>query len=165
MSEIAVENINVAAIMGTEGMTENMEKVKAAFEADQEVGPLMRAAQSIEDVYEIVKKFSTATLEQVKVILQKTVDYLYQDKAELSDETLDCVAGGWFLTDWWKQNKGDCIMLVSVIACVAVGTVVGACYGGVGGAIAGASTGAVVGGVIGCTVGAIVNAVTGTKSE
>ncbi len=160
MSEIAVENINIAEIMSTEGAAENVEKVKAAFEADPEMGPMLRGAQTVEDVYEIIKKFSKATFAQVKVILEKTMDYFHSAKAKLSDEVLDHVAGGWFLTEWWNKNKGDCITLACVVACTVVGTVVGACVGGVGGAIAGAGAGCVVGTVVGLAAGAIVNAVT-----
>ncbi len=159
MSEIAVENINIAEIMSAEGAAENVEKVKVALEADPEMGPMLRGAQTVEDVYHIVKRFSKATFEQVKVILHKSMEYFRQAKAELSDEVLDNVSGGWFLSEWWNKCKGDCITLACVVGCVVVGTVVGACVGGVGGAIAGAAAGCAVGTAVGLVAGAIVNAV------
>ncbi len=147
MSEIAVENINVAEILGSAQGAEGLEKVEAAIASDPEVGALVKAAQSVEDVYEIVKKFSTATFEQVKVLFKKTVDYFKESKAVLSDEVLDNVAGGMSFGDFWNTYKSGVIGGIVMISCVAIGAIAGACVAGVGGAIAGAAIGAIVGGV------------------
>ncbi len=149
MSEVAVENINVADILGVEGATEKVEQVKAALEADLEVSLLVKAAETVEDVYEIVKRYSKATLEQVKVLFEKTVDYFKETKAILADEVLDNVVGGWSLSSWWNKNKAFIVGGVVLVACVAVGTVVGAVTGGVAGAMVGFGIGVVVGSAAG----------------
>ncbi len=149
MSEVAVENINVADILGVEGATEKVEQVKAALEADPEVSLLVKAAETVEDVYEIVKRYSKATLEQVKVLFEKTVDYFKETKAILADEVLDNVVGGWSLSSWWNKNKAFIVGGVVLVACVAVGTVVGAVTGGVAGAMVGFGIGVVVGSAAG----------------
>ncbi len=163
MSEIAIENVNVADILGTEQGAEGLEKVKAALEADREMSLLMKAADTLEDVYEIVKKFSTATFEQVKVLFKKTVEYFKGAKAELSDEVLDNVSGGWSFSAWWKEAKATIVSSTIMVSCIVAGTVVGACVGGVGGAMAGAAVGAMVGGVIAYTTATIMDAVNKKK--
>ncbi len=145
MSEIAVENINVADILGAEGAVESVEQVKAAIESDAEVSALVKAAQSVEDVFEIVKKYAKATFEQVKVLFEKTVDYFKETKAALSDEVLDNVVGGWSLSTWWNENKANIIGTTIFLTCVAAGAVIGGCLGGFGGACAGAAVGVFVG--------------------
>ncbi len=149
MSEVAVENINVADILGAEGATEKVEQVKAALEADPEVSLLVKAAETVEDVYEIVKRYSKATLEQVKVLFEKTVDYFKETKAILVDEVLDNVVGGWSFSNWWNKNKAFIVGAAVLVACVAVGTVVGAVTGGVAGAMVGFGIGVVVGSAAG----------------
>ena len=163
MGEIAVENINIAEIMSAEGAAENVEKVKVALEADPEMGPMLRGAQTVEDVYHIVKRFSKATFEQVKVILKKTMEYYRRAKAELSDEVLENVSGGWSFSAWWKEAKSVIVSSTIMVSCIVAGAVVGACVGGVGGAIAGAAVGAMAGGVIAYTTATIMDAVNKKK--
>ncbi len=158
MSEVAVENINVADILGVEGATEKVEQVKAALEADLEVSLLVKAAETVEDVYEIVKRYSKATLEQVKVLFEKTVDYFKETKSVLADEVLDNVVGGWSFSNWWNKNKAFVLGGVVFVACVAAGAVVGACLGGAAGALGGAAIGVVVGSALGtATMTSILN--------
>ncbi len=159
MSEIAVENVNVADILGHEEAEAGLEKVKAALEADPEISALMKVADTIEDVYEIVKRFSKATFEQVKVLFKKTVDYLKETKAILSDEVLDNVSGGWFLSDWWHKAKSTVVGTVIMVSCIVAGTVAGACVGGLGGAVCGACVGALAGAAIAYTTCEIIDSV------
>ncbi len=150
MSE-AIENINVVEILEAEGAEEKVEQVKAALEADPEVSVLLKAAETAEDVYEIVKKFSKATFEQVKEIFQKTVDYYKETKAALDDEVLDNVVGGSF-SSWWNRWKSAIVGCVVFVACVGAGVLIGAACGGYTGAIAGAAIGIVAGVVAGSAV-------------
>jgi hypothetical protein len=155
MSEIAVENIDVAKVLGSEKGAESLEKVKAALEADPEVSVLMKAADTVEDVYEIVKRFSTATFEQVKVLFKKTVDYFKESKAVLSDEMLDNVSGGMNWSSFWNSAKNAIISGCIVLGCAAVGLVAGACVAGAFGAFVGAGVGTMVGAVAGLVYGEI----------
>ncbi len=148
MSEVTVENINVAEVFGTEDAMERVEKVKAALTADPEVGALVKAAQTVEDVFEIVKKFAKVTLDQTKVLFKKIVDYFKENKAELSDETLENVVGGSF-SDWWNKKKADIIGGIVFAACLVGGVVIGACVGGPAGAVVGAAAGFVIGATAG----------------
>ncbi len=159
MSAVAVEDIHVAEILGAEGAAERVEKVKAAIAADPEASALASAAETAEDVYEIIKKFCKATLEQVKEIFRQTVDFYKQAKAELSDEVLDNVVGGWSLSSWWKKNKADIIGGTILGACFIGGIIIGACTGGLGGAVVGAAAGLVVGAALGGAAGVITYAV------
>ncbi len=161
MSEVTVENVNVAEILGTADAMQRVEKVKEAITADPEVGALVKAAQSVEDVFAIVKKFAKVTLEEMKVLFQKTVDYFKETKAALSDDVLDYVSGGWSLSQWWKERKADIIGGVVFVACIVGGAVIGACTGGLGGAVLGACVGLLAGAV----AGGVAAAVTGIVDE
>ncbi len=163
MSEAAVEHINVADILGAKDAMEQVEKVEAALSADAEVSALVKAAQTVEDVYEIVKKFAKATLEQTKVLFQKTVDYFKETKAVLADEVLDHVSGGWSLSQWWSEHKAKIIAGALVVACVVTGVVVGACTAGLGGAIAGGVIGFYAGLGAGAIGSSVTNAIEGGK--
>ena len=155
MSEIAVENVDVAGILASDGIQEKVEQVKELMESVPEVNVLMKAAETVEDVYEIVKKFSTATFEQVKVIFEKTVTYYKETKAVLTDEVLDNVVGGWSLSKWWNDYKGFIVGASVFVASVAVGAVAGFCVAGPLGAAAGALGGICAGAILGPISGKI----------
>ncbi len=146
MSEAAVESIQVVDILKSDGAEEKVEKVKAALEADPEVSLLLKTVETAEDVFEIVKRYSKATLEQVKEIFQKTVDYYKETKAVVSDEVLDNVVGGSF-SSWWNEWKGAIVGGVVFVACVAAGIGIGAACGGY--------TGAVIGAIVGMATGIV----------
>ncbi len=156
-NELTVENLDIAKLVANEDAAQATERVKSALEADPEVSVLVKAAETVEDVYEIIKKYSKATLAQVKVLFDKTVDYFKETKAELSDETLDNVVGGWSFSSWWNKNKADIIGWTIVgVACV-VGLAVGAVTGGVGGAAMGLAVGAVAGLIVGSGVATVID--------
>ncbi len=154
MSELTVENINVAEMYTVPGADRSVEKIKNLIDADPEASALIETAETVEDVFAIVKKFAKVTLEQLKVIFEKTVDYFKESKAVLADELLDNVVGGG-LFDWWKKNRRDIVGWACFGACVLGGIIIGACTGGIGGAV----VGAIGGGLAGATVGAVVNSV------
>ncbi len=151
-NEAAIENINVAEILGSEKAELAMQEVEQAINADPEASALMKAAQTVEDVYEIVKRYAKATLEQVKYIFNETVDYFKEAKAVLADEVLDNVVGGGFLS-WWKENKAKVIFGVVAVACTVAGLAIGAATFGLGGAVVGLGVGAIVGLVGGMAAG------------
>ncbi len=152
MSEVTAENINVADIFAVEGAERSAEKIESIITADPKMSALMQAAETVEDVYEIVKKFAKVTLEQLKVLFQKTVDYYQQTKAALADELLDNVVGGSF-SSWWSEHKRAVIGWTIFGACVVGGIIAGAIAAGPIGAVAGA-----IGGVAtGASVAVVVN--------
>ncbi len=154
MSELTAEKLNVAALMANEEVAKSVETVKKAILEDPETGKLVDAAESIEDVFALVKKFANVTLEQVKVIFNKAVAYYKGAKAALADEVLDNVVGGWSLSAWWNKNKADIVGFTIWGACILGGAIAGAVVGGPGGAW--------VGGAIGFTIGAAVGSAVGT---
>ncbi len=156
MSEVAVEDINVAEIYTVPGADRCVEKIKALVEADPESSALMQTAETVEDVFAIVKKFAKVTLEQLKVLFDKTVDYLKETKAALSDEVLENVVGGGF-SDWWNRNKRAVIGWSIFGACVIGGIIVGACTAGLAGAAVGLMGGAVAGGCIAAVVNTVID--------
>lgn len=150
-----IEKIDVAGILSSEGVDKKVEQVKDILESVPEVNVLMKAAETVEDVYEIVKKFSKATFEQVKEIFEQAVDYYKQFKAVLTDEILDNVVGGWSFSSWWNKNKADIIGGAIFATCVIGGVIIGACTGGLGGAVVGAAAGLVIGAAAGGAAGLI----------
>ncbi len=145
---IDVEKVNVAEILSREESKAQGEKLLAAFEANPAALEVLEAVETVEDAYQIVKNAVNITLEQFKVLFDKTVDYFKESKAVLDDNTLECVAGGWSLSNWWNQNKKQIVMCTTIVACAAIGIAVGAAIGGLEGAL--------VGGCVGTAAGATV---------
>ncbi len=143
--EINVENVNVAELMATEDAMQAKEKLEALLDADPEASALVEAAESVEDVYHVIKRFIDVTLEQVKIAFQKSVDYFKESKTELADEALDNVVGGWSFSSWWGKYKKAVIMVAEVALVAAAGLAVGAVTFGAGGAVAGLCMGALAG--------------------
>ncbi len=148
-NELTAENINVAEFMEREEMTVAMHKMEEVVDADPEASALLEKAESIEDVYHFMKHFAQVTMEQVKVIFKKTVDYFKETKAELADDVLDHVSGGWGFPSSWGAWKKDILMAATILGCAVLCAAIGAATFGVGGAIAGV--------VIGVATGVIVN--------
>ncbi len=159
MSEVVIEKIDVAGILSSEGVDEKVEQVKDILESVPEVNVLMKAAETVEDVYEIVKKFSKATFEQVKEIFEQAVDYYKQSKAVLTDEILDNVVGGWSFSQFWSQNKGFVVGAAVFVASIVTGAVAGAVVAGPLGAAAGALGGLVAGVMLGVIAGVATNVI------
>ncbi len=152
MSDAAVldvEKVNVAEILEREESKAQGKRLLAAFEANPAAMKVLEAVETAEDAYEIVKKVFKLTLEQFKVLFDKTVDYFKGDKAALTDDTLEGVSGGWSLSQWWNENKKMIVTGACVVAGAVAGAVVGACAGGLEGAVIGACAGTIGGFVIG----------------
>ena len=104
--------------------------------------------------------------ENMKKLFAEVTDYFKADKVELSDDTLDCVVGGWSLSGFWNKYKKAIISTAIIVGCAValgvvtggVGAVVGVCAAAEGiGTVAGytavsAAIGA-VGGALGGAVG------------
>ena len=146
-TEIDVEKINVAALMATEDAQLAKEKFEALVHADPKANALLEAAESVEDVYHVIKRFIDVTLDQVKTAFHKTVDYFKGSRVALDDETLDNVVGGWSFSSWWNKYKDAVTMVTGVVLIASIGVALGAVTFGVGGAIIGGIAGSVVGGI------------------
>ncbi len=142
----SVEEIDVAKVMAVESAKEAAKKLEAAMEADPEINGLMEAAETVEDMFVVAKKFITITLEQFKVVCQKTLDFFKQDKAIVGDEMLDSVSGGGW-SEFWNKVKKPLAAIGIIVACTAVGIAAGAALGGF--------LGAPIGGVAGFAGGII----------
>lgn len=149
---IDVEHVNVAEILGREDAQAEEKKFEAALAENPAAMKVFEAVKSVEDAYEIAKKFVQIKLEEFKVLFEKTVNYFKDTKTALDDETLDCVSGGWgfsFLSDFWNEHKFGIVFGSILVAGVVVGAIAGAATGGVFGAVIGACAGGVVGAFIG----------------
>lgn len=142
-----VEEIDVAQIMAVDKAKEAAEKLEEIMAADPEISSMIDASKSVEDVFDVVKKFINITINEFKVVFQKTVDWFNKDKAVVPDEMLDSVAGGGFWGNLWDKIKKPVVAVGIIVSCTAAGIGLGAAFGGF--------LGAPVGGVVGLVVGII----------
>ncbi len=125
-----------AEMMKDEKVQEGVENLKAKLAEDTAVKKLVEAAETVEDMYEIAKRYVQVKLEDFKRIYQEVKDYYSSAKAIIQDEVLDNVAGGrgWNFVGW---NKLTCICGCIVGAAIAVvGVGIGATVAILGGPIA-----------------------------
>ncbi len=141
---------NAKELMANPGAGEAMDLVRETLESNEETNALFKAAHSIEDVYELAKKFVVIEFEKFKEVCESMMDYFQEDKAVLNDEVLDNVAGGaWGLSKFWNNVVVGTILGVCAVAGAALGTVVTAPAGaGLAGFLAGGAMGFGVGVVI-----------------
>ncbi len=146
--------VDIKAFMADEVAAANVSKIEAAFDEDKEASALLDAAKSLEDVYNLVKRYVVMKFEDFSALFTDVMDYLKEDKAVLADDTLECVVGGWSLGSLWQtvKKKAAAIVLGAAIGGV-VGCLAGACLAG--------GVGAMVGGAVGVVVGAIVGGIAG----
>ena len=147
---VTVENINIAAIMESEAGKKAEAKLTEVMESNPVVSKLVKAAETVEDAYQIAKEYFTMKFEEFKVLFDRTVNYFKESKAELSDEVLDNVVGGWSFSGFWNEYKEKIIKTAFVVACAAAGVAIGVMTGGLGGALLGGVVGALGGTTILC---------------
>ncbi len=141
---------NVAAVMNDSVAVAEIKRFQATMEADPVVGRLMEAAETVEDMYKVAKRYIQIKFEDFHQIFNEAMDYFKGSKVELDDEVMECVVGG----RWkgWKIFKK-----IAIAAAIAVGVVAAAALtGGVAGGLVGAAGAYVSGWVAGSaiTVGA-----------
>ena len=111
------EAITYSEIMENESVQKGMDEMMAALEADPVTMKLLDAAKTVEDMYEVSKKYIRMKFEDFKKMFHMTVDYLFAPKEALADEVLDNVAGGsFFLRDLFNSLKKKAQCIVGVIA-------------------------------------------------
>ena len=136
MAEQLKKTVTYEELMADSNVAKGREEIAAAIEADPATMKLLDAAKSVEDMYAVTVRFLTLSFEAFKTIFQKTIDYFSSARAELPDEVLDNVAGGWSLSGVFES-------LSKKVWCVA-----GCIVGGVlvaGGVAAGIAATAVAG--------------------
>ncbi len=135
-------------LMDNEEVQQQMVQMKAVMEKDPVAVKMIEAAQTAEDVFEITKRYVEVKWEDFKRIFKESVAYFSNSKAELNDEVLDHVAGGWGW-DFIGSSKWSCILgCVVGVAMAVVGAGIGTLTAVVSGPIG------VVGG-IGLAVGSM----------
>ncbi len=143
--------VDVKAFMANEAAAESVKKLEIAIGEDKEASAFLAAAKSVEDVYRFVKRYITVKFEDFSAIFDDVMNYLTQEKSELSDDTLECVVGGWSWGGVWNLVKEKAVSL-------SVGIVLGAAVGALCGAYVGGPIGAAVGGVLGAVLGGVMGA-------
>ena len=132
---------NVALVMKDRATAAEIKNLQAYMEADTVANKLMEAAETVEDMYEVAKRYIQIKFEDFRQVFNEAMDYFKGSKVELDDEVMECVAGGFSWSKLWNTVKK-----VAIAAAVGV-AVVGACVvtGGVAGAVLGATVGAIAG--------------------
>ncbi len=124
-------------LMENEEVQQQMVQMKAIMEKDPVVVKMVEAAKTAEDVFEITKRYVQVKWEDFKRVFMESVSYFSDSKAELNDEVLDHVAGGWNW-DFIGTKKWSCILgCVVGVAIAAVGTGIGVLAAVVSGPIGG----------------------------
>ncbi len=149
---------NVALVMKDRTAAAEIRNLQAYMEADTVVNKMMEAAETVEDMYEVAKRYIQIKFEDFRQVFNDAMDYFKGSKVELDDEVMECVAGGFSWGKFWNTFKkvaiavavGVVVVGASVVTAGVAGAVVGAAVGAVttAGAAAGATTG-LVGGMIG----------------
>ncbi len=126
------EAMTIDEVMENAEIKTGMSDLTSAMEQNPVMMKLVEAAETVEDLYQITKKFVKVAFDDFKKVFVQVANYFSSDKTVLADEMLDGVVGGWSLSGWFKKaaNKIAC-----VAGCVAG---IGAFVGGIalGGAIA-----------------------------
>lgn len=154
--------MNMAMAMENADVRQQSKELLAKLEADPVINGLMEAAETIEDMYEIAKRYVTMKLEDFRQLFEEAMDYYKGTKVELDDDTMEYVVGGSWKSFWNTFKKvaltavivagvgllcavtaGAAAAGVAAVAAVATGTAVGtaAATGAVTGAIGGAVAG------------------------
>ncbi len=142
--------IDVEKWLAAPRAAETLEMVREKLEADEEISAMMKVVNSIEGVYEIVKKCVYIQYEKFKELCEGMMAHFKDDKVALDDATLDNVTGGWSLSKFW--NNVVCATVWG--ACAIAGAVGGVAATVIGGpaVIAGFLGGATIGYGIGLCI-------------
>ena len=116
--------VNMEAMMADAEAKKYLENVQSEMEKNEEVNQMMDAASSLQDLFEVAKKYVVVKFEQFKAICKDAFAYFSKDdKVVLSDDTLEAVVGGGWFGDLWNKCK-------KAVVAVAVGVVTAAVIGG-----------------------------------
>ncbi len=140
------EVMTINEVLEDAKIQQGMDDLVAAMEKDAATMKLVEAAATVEDLFQITKRFIQVTFEDFKKVFHQVADYFSADKTEIADEILDDVVGGWSLSGWFKKAANK-------LACVA------GCIAGVGAIVGGAALGgalAFLGGPVGLAGGMVV---------
>ncbi len=148
---------NVVTVMNNNAV--EIKRLQATMEADPVVGRLMDAAETVEDMYKVAKRYVQIKMEDFRQTFNEAMDYLKGSKVQLDDEVMECVAGGFSWSKFWNVVKKVAISAVVVAAVVGACVVTGGVAGAVGGAIVGAVT--ATGAAAGATAGMVGGMLTG----
>ncbi len=98
-------SINVAAIMEDSQSRATIDQIQAAMRSDPIVDKMMEAAQTVEDAYEVVKRYVVIKFEDFKAVCNDMMEYFQGPKVALDDDIMDAVAGGGIWSNVWNVCK------------------------------------------------------------
>ncbi len=117
------EVMTIDEVMENAEIKAGMNDLTSAMEQNPVMMKLVEAAETVEDLYQITKKFVKIAFDDFKKVFSQVANYFSEDKMVLSDEMLDDVVGGWSLSGWFKKTANK---IACVAGCVAgIGAVVG----------------------------------------
>ena len=133
-------------LMENETVKKGTADVMAVIEKDPEAMKLIDAADTVEGLYEVTKRYLQIAWEDFKKVFADTMDYLTSAKTALNDEVLDNVVGGWSISGFFNNLSKKTLC----VACMVVGAAVAAASATL------AFTAVAVGGPVGALVGTVV---------
>ncbi len=98
-------SINVAAIMEDTQSRATIDQIQAAMSRDTIVDKMIEAAQTVEDAYEVVKRYVVIKFEDFKAVCNDMMEYFQGPKVALDDDIMEAVAGGGFWSNVWNVCK------------------------------------------------------------
>lgn len=154
--------MNMAMAMENADVRQQSQELLAKLEADPVINGLMEAAETIEDMYEIAKRYVTMKLEDFRQMFEEAMDYYKGTKVELDDDTMEYVVGGSWKSFWEGFKKVALVAVIAVgvgLACAATAGAAAAGIATVGAVVAGTAVGSAA--VTGAVTGAIGGAAAG----
>ncbi len=128
-------------------------RVQEVLEKDPAVKAELDAAASIEDLYEVFKRYLVMKFEDFKKLCTSITDSFRKEKMALSDETMDAVVGGWSLWGFVEKYKTVIIATAIVVGCAVTAGALGA---GLGAAVGVCAAAEGIGSVAGFTAAGFV---------
>lgn len=99
------------------GAKENFEKMKQ----DPAVQAALAAAETVEDIYDAIISYVDCTLDEFRALFDRVAHRVYdleaEEREELTEEELDVVAGGGFLS-WIKRKWKGIVTIAAGVAAV-----------------------------------------------
>ena len=150
--------MNVAVAMENVEAREQAQEILTKIQANPAVNALLEDAETVEDMYEVAKRYIDMNREEFRNAFEAAINYYNNTKQELDDDTMECIVGGsWSWSTVKKIALGVAIAVGVAAACAVTAGAAGAAVGAFGALVAGTSvaTGATAGAATGALTGCI----------
>ncbi len=114
-----MKNVNIAEIMEVQENKILADKLHKLLDRDVQAEKMVEKACNVEDLYEVVKRYTAMTWEDFKYALNAAIAYLAPPKLTLADTDMEYVIGGGFwgsIGNWFKENWKPVVTAIVVAA-------------------------------------------------